>query len=83
MSSNENTGASVYGIIDKDRRYPQILQNSVWYVKVDLNKTHNPKIGILGHMFCHLVNNLKWRDLILSFSAQTYTAKGGKNFLRY
>jgi len=52
-------------------------------VKVDINKTHNLKIGILGHMFCHLVNNLKGRDLILSFSAQTYTANAGKRFLRY
>jgi len=48
----------VYGITDKDRRYLQILKNSVGYVKGGLSKTHNLKIGILGQMFCHLVNNL-------------------------
>jgi hypothetical protein len=83
VSLNEKTGASVYGITDKDRRYLQILKNSVGYVKVDPNKTHNLKTGILGHMFCPLVNNLKWKDLIFSFSAHTYTANAGKRFLIY
>jgi len=49
-------------------------------VKVDLNKTHNLKIGILGHMFCHLVNNLKWRDLTLSIHCRTALQTQAKYF---
>jgi hypothetical protein len=67
VSSNENTGASAYGITDKDRRYLQILKNSVGYVKVDINKTHNLNTGNLGHMFCHVVNNLILRDIYFHF----------------